>query len=340
MEELQATNSNLPSFDYSKVDMETANYLQDRYGDMQRHYQKARYEIACELAKAHDLLAKKGYGCFYEWCESIGFDGNTVKKELRFYNLIGSNLPKQPLIESLPKSLQDEIARPSAPPELQQKVFDGEITTHKQWQAEKKALQDRAEQAEARADQAEQENAALTEQYDAQAQEIAGYKDTIRRQADEIANGDSEELAKEKQKRIEAEQQIAWLKQNPPEPKDYRANKRRIEELERDVATYKAHEEGLTLQQKAMIDAEVAKYKNTASEEIHKSMRIMDLVNAVMNLPKNMEIADYAESHIRQSVGAEARAKAEIEKVIIDLQVIHDELDKYIHKERKLQVVK
>lgn len=172
-----------------------------------------------------------------------------------------------------------------------------------------------------KAEQAEQENATLTEQYNAQAQEIAGYKDTIRRQADENYF-------------LKNQEQLIT------EPHDYRANKRRIEELEKEVATYKAHEEGMTLQQKALIDEEVAKYKNTASEEIHKSMKIMDLINAVMNLPKNMELADYAESHMRQNAGAEARTKAELEKLIIDLQVIHDELDKYIHKEMGLRVIK
>jgi hypothetical protein len=240
MEELQATNSNLPSFDYSKVDMETANYLQDRYGDMQRHYQKARYEIACELAKAHDLLAKKGYGCFYEWCESIGFDGNTVKKELRFYNLIGSNLPKQPLIESLPKSLQDEIARPSAPPELQQKVLDGEITTHKQWQAEKKALQDRAEQAEARAEQVEQENATLTEQYNAQAQELQDLKDNPT--VVEVVPSDYNEI-----KTGYGNLQSKCRNLQSANESYARAN----ENLRRQLAEKEAHESGMSLQEMA-----------------------------------------------------------------------------------------
>jgi hypothetical protein len=65
-----------------------------------------------------------------------------------------------------------------------------------------------------------------------------------------------------------------------------------------------------------------------------------DLISAIHNLPKNMEVADFAESFIKQERGAEEQAKADIKKLIIDLQTIHDELDKYINKTERLRVVK
>lgn len=341
MNEIQA------KFDYTEVAPDIADKLHKHEATIKGIQSKAIFEIGTELQAAHDELANYHGGTFYSWCESIGIGIGTVKNIMNYHELVSKNFTNRTMLEELPKSLVYAAAKPSAPPELTQKVLDGEITTHKQWQKERKALQDRVEQAEARAEQAEQENATLTEQYNAQAKELQDLRDNptvVETPADprleaELAE-EKQKRSEEKQKRIEAEQQIAWLKQNPPEPKDYRANKRRIEELERDVATYKAHEEGLTLQQKAMIDEEVAKYKNTASEEIHKSMRIMDLIVAVRNLPKNMEVADYAESHIRQEVGGEAHARADIEKMVIDMKVICEELDKYLHKERKLQVVK
>lgn len=177
-------------------------------------------------------------------------------------------------------------------------------------------------------------------------QEVS-YRETIRQQRDELESSDNEAWEKKlanKSARISELEHLLKLEKEKrkevPEPLDYRENKRRIQELEKEVATYKAHEEGMTLHQKALIDEEVAKYKNTASEEIRKSRMMLDLISAINNLPKNMEIADYAESHIRQNTGAEARTKADIEKLIIDLKTIHDELDNYIHKERKLTVVK
>ena len=192
--------------------------------------------------------------------------------------------------------------------------------------------------AELRAEQTERSNDMLRK-------ENTGLKDTIRQQADELATagGDSElqiQLETEKNKRMEAEQQIEWLRNNPVEPKDYRANKRRIEELESEVATYKAHEEGMTLRQKSEIDEKYSQYRSNFSEISDRAMKVMDLITIMGEFPQNLEIADFAECYIRRAAGAEARATADIEKLIVDLQVLHDGLENYVNKSRRLQVVK
>lgn len=191
-----------------------------------------------------------------------------------------------------------------------------------------------------KAEQAEQANNVLSEQFNELAEQLQDLRNNP--QVVEVPTGiTQEQLDREIKKRADAEH-LLMLEKNKPvvKPHDYEYLKRRNAELERDVAAYKAHEEGMTLQQKAAIDAEVAKYKNTASEEIQKSIKMGDLISAVHNLPKDMEVADFAESFIKQERGAEEHAEADIKKLIIDLQTIHDELDKYVNKTERLRVVK
>jgi DNA repair exonuclease SbcCD ATPase subunit len=248
------------AFNYESVDQETADYLQGLIGNMKRHIEKARYEIACELAKAHDRLAKKGYGCFYEWCEqALGFDSNAVKKELRFYNLIGSNLPKQTLIESLPKSLQDGIARPSAPAELTQKVLDGEITTHKQWQEEMKAMKQRAEQAEQRAEQAEQSCNAITEQFNAQAEELQDLKNNpqvVIKDSEQTKNQLWNLQGENKQLRDKINSLESRIHDSSFKDSQIKALQRNNQELERKLEEYTAHSRGQTLHEYAEEEAQ------------------------------------------------------------------------------------
>jgi hypothetical protein len=237
----------------------------------------------------------------------------------------------------------EALASGKVNPQIAKAVKDGQIKTSQEYKAMEAKLKQAElakEEAERRAEQAEQANEALTVQYDEQAEQLQNLRNNP--QVVEVQTGiTQEQLDKEIKKRTDAEH-LLMLEKNKPvaTPHDYEYTKRRNVELERELATYKAHEEGMTLQQKAEIDAEVAKYKNTASQEIQKSIKMGDLISAIHNLPKNMEVADFAESYVKQERGAEERAKADIRKLIIDLQTIHDELDKYINKTERLRVVK
>lgn len=335
MNEIQA------KFDYAKVGSDVAEELRKHEVAIRAVQAKAIYEIGSKLQAAHELLAKNRYGNFYSWCSTyLGLSSTTVDNFIHGYKLIAQNLGKRDMLEELPKSLLYAAGAESAPPELTQKVLDGEITTHKQWQKEKKALEAEKKQLESDKRQAE----ARAEQAEQELQDLRDNPTVVETPADprleaELAE-EKQKRSEEKQKRIEAEQQIAWLKQNPPEPKDYRETKRRNEDLQKENAMYRAHEEGFTLNEKAQVDEKYAKYKNTVSDEIEKSKRIINLIGAVRELPKSLEIADYVECYIRQHSGAEALTRAEVEKMMIDLQVIHDELDRYINKSGRLQVVK
>jgi hypothetical protein len=334
-------------FDVAEVTTDVAEKLRKHELTIKGIQSKAIYEIGEELKAAHDELASHRNGIFFAWCESIGINTATAQRIMQYHDFICTNCTNKDFLETLPKSLIYEAAKKSAPAELTQKVLDGEITTHKQWQEELKAMKERAEQAERakeeaerRAEQAEQANEALTVQYDEQAEQLQNLRNNP--QVVEVPTGiTQEQLDREIKRRTDAEHLLNLEKSKPPAtPHDYGYLKRRNAELEQKVAEYKAHEEGMTLQQKAEIDAEVAKYKNTASAEIQKSIKMGDLISAIHNLPKNMEVADFAESFIKQERGAEEQAKADIKKLIIDLQTIHDELDKYINKTERLRVVK
>lgn len=334
-------------FDVAEVTTEVADKLRKHELTIKGIQSKAIYEIGEELKAAQQELANHRNGMFYAWCESIGIKTTSVKNILGYHDFISQNLTNKDILETLPKSLVYEAGKKSAPAELTQKVLDGEITTHKQWQEELKAMKERAEQAERakeeaerRAEQAKQANEALMVQYDEQAEQLQDLRNNP--QVVEVPTGiTQEQLDREIKRRADAEH-LLMLEKNKPvaTPHDYEYTKRRNAELERKVAELEAHEEGMTLQQKAEIDAEVAKYKNTASQEIQKSIKMGDLISAIHNLPKNMEVADFAESYVKQERGAEERAKADIRKLIIDLQTIHDELDKYINKTERLRVVK
>ncbi|KXY11178.1 hypothetical protein AB1I91_14770 [Bacillus paranthracis] len=55
-----------------------------------------------------------GYGCFREWCESIGMKKDAFNRFIQIYDLIVVNCDEQNTHENLPVSLTYEIAKPSA----------------------------------------------------------------------------------------------------------------------------------------------------------------------------------------------------------------------------------
>lgn len=83
---------------------------------------QAYTDLGRELKEAQERLAKHGYGCFREWCVSVGFKKDTVSRMMQRYDLIVANCDERELLEDLPVSLTYEIAKPSAEPKLKQKV--------------------------------------------------------------------------------------------------------------------------------------------------------------------------------------------------------------------------
>ena len=143
-------------FDYSLVDFETQEFLQERSNIIYGIQSKSTYEIGKQLVKAQEVLAKKRYGCFEEWYRSLGFRKTKAYEYINHYNFIRSQSEQLNVetFKGLPKKLQSEMSKPSANPELNQKVFDGDITTHKEFKELERRLKESEERNKRLAEQA------------------------------------------------------------------------------------------------------------------------------------------------------------------------------------------
>ena len=122
-------------FNYSLVDVKTKEFLEERANIIYGIQSKSAYEIGKQLAKAQEELSTRGYGCFEEWYRSLGFKKTKAYEYINHYNFVCSqneqtNIEK---FENLPKVLQAQVSKPSANPEVNQAVFDGDVKTHKEY---------------------------------------------------------------------------------------------------------------------------------------------------------------------------------------------------------------
>ena len=142
----------LPSaeaFDYTGLDQPTVDTLHLA----ERMIRDARRDYITKLAQAvyivHDALC--GGGCdnlsqahnnqhsektFGAWCAYVGISRKTGERLLQVAALLNGSTPEeQAVLEAASPSLLYAAAKPSAPAELVQAVKDGDITTHKEYQA-------------------------------------------------------------------------------------------------------------------------------------------------------------------------------------------------------------
>lgn len=130
-------------FDYSELDGETAEQLGKISENVLNIKKKYIFDMAEQVKKAHDLLANCKNGLFGAWCESVGisrFTGNNLVNIVETFNNISEEQQKN--LSQLKPSLLYEAARPSAPAELVEAVKNGDITTHKDYIALKKELEE------------------------------------------------------------------------------------------------------------------------------------------------------------------------------------------------------
>src|SRR5699024_1950792 len=96
-----------------------------------------------------DKLGNNKNGVFQKWLAS----GRISKDDAYYYinlNISSRNLDNIKLDNFLnaPKTLQKEVMKKNAPEELKQKVYDGDITTNKEYQELKRQLEQAESQAE------------------------------------------------------------------------------------------------------------------------------------------------------------------------------------------------
>lgn len=140
--------TNQEEFSYVGMDSRIATMLQAKAYRINQITNKSAFEIGKELFEAQQELAKHGYGFFEEWYRSLGFKTTESYQYINHYKFISSESEesKIKLFESLPKSIQVEMSKPSAIPEVNEAVISGDIKTHKEYKELEKQLKQQSEQ--------------------------------------------------------------------------------------------------------------------------------------------------------------------------------------------------
>lgn len=146
----------IKDFDYSIVGTETASKLKALSNQLDGIYQNYSIAVGEVLYQAQQELSSYGDGTFGKWVESKGISKSNSYNYINSYKFV-QNLDKQvekEIFLTQPKSIQNEMSKPSANQELNQKVFDGDITTHKEYKELERKLKDSEERNKRLAEQA------------------------------------------------------------------------------------------------------------------------------------------------------------------------------------------
>lgn len=133
------------TFNYAVLSAEMGDYLKRKEQQLKNEYMNFTANCGAIFAEAQEKLAGSNQynGLFEKWINSMGFKKDTVYRMINVHKFCSSQIAtssQAELFDSLSKSLQYEIAKPSAPAELVEQVLNGDITTHKDYIALKKQL--------------------------------------------------------------------------------------------------------------------------------------------------------------------------------------------------------
>ena len=181
------------TFNYAVLSVEIGEYLKHKEEQLKNEYMNFTANCGRIFAEAQEKLAKHGFGenngVFEKWITSMGFKRDTVYRMINVFNFRSSQIAtneQAQLFDSLSKSLQYEIAKPSAPPELVERVMSGDITTHKEYIKLKNELE-----------AAEEHNAVLTAE---------------KEQFHKASKANLEKLNEERERNSELEKQLSEVK--------------------------------------------------------------------------------------------------------------------------------
>lgn len=122
-------------FDYSLVEAETAHKLKALSNQLDGIYQNYSVAVGEVLFKAQQELSNYGNGTFGQWVESNKISKSNAYNYINAYKFVQQlDEPKEKEIFSKqPQRLKNEMSKPSANPEVNQAVFNGDVTTHKEY---------------------------------------------------------------------------------------------------------------------------------------------------------------------------------------------------------------
>lgn len=169
-----ATGQAMPSFDYSGYSTSTVDTLHLAERMIREARRDYILKTAQAVALAHDELCSTGVqnlhtgkyekqeDTFAAWCASVGISRRRAYDLLQVNALMENSSPEElAVLKSAGPSLLYAAAKPSAPAELVQAVKEGEITTHKEYQALLAQLKAERDKAQKERDKAAVREAAL-----------------------------------------------------------------------------------------------------------------------------------------------------------------------------------
>lgn len=147
-------------FNYAVLTAELGDYLRHKEEQLRNEYMNFTANCGRIFAEAQEKLSGDNQynGMFEKWITAMGFKKDTVYRMINVFNFRSSQIAtteQAQLFDSLSKSLQYEVAKPSAPPELVEQVMNGDITTHKEYIELKKQLEETKENLEMSKDDAQ-----------------------------------------------------------------------------------------------------------------------------------------------------------------------------------------
>ena len=295
---------NLPAFDYTGLDADTAEKLRgitDRVMELSQTY---AWGMAYQVGRAHDLLCGDGAcetvsqahkrnnqhseNTFTAWCAYIGVERRSAYNLLNAYRLICKATPEQQKnLQLAPAKLLYVAGKKDTPDQLANAVLDGDITSHKQYQDllarynAEKAAREKAEH-EAALDRKEQEDAnsaalRYKNECDRRAQDqqrLEGLVNTAKRERD-----DARRQATEAENRADGAQKLA--EQRGSENAELKAKIRELENQPRDVAVVQPGEEQIEAWRQEGADRMAATLQDTVRqanrEKLQAQSQIADL---------------------------------------------------------------
>lgn len=126
--------SNVKDFNYDVVSQESSKVLKALSNQLDGVYQNYQVVVGEILYKAQQELSSYGDGLFGKWVESKGISKTNSYNYINSYKFVQNlNEPKKEIFDSAPKSLQFEMSKSSALEEVNEAVFNGDVTTHKEY---------------------------------------------------------------------------------------------------------------------------------------------------------------------------------------------------------------
>lgn len=136
------STSVLPTFDYSTLSSEEKLKTLENEKRLDDIFNRYEPEVGEVLYNQQQVMANHGNGMFQNWYESKGFNRGKVYQYINNYKFLNNieELSHRDIFVSAPKSLQNEMSKPSANPEVNEKVFNGDITTHKDYKEQERLI--------------------------------------------------------------------------------------------------------------------------------------------------------------------------------------------------------